>query len=127
MFDRAMHPNIFPDSPTPLPPLPPLYVPATQQQLPRTLPLTMDDKMKTSQPQPVMAVAQPMMAQPVMAQGVAVQQPMMAQGVAVQAGQPNVIYVQSNGHGAHLMAGQDPEQCAKMMFIIGIFVSIVSL
>lgn len=85
----------------------------------------MDDKMKTSQPQPVMAVAQPMMAQPVMAQGVAVQQPMMAQGVAVQAGQPNVIYVRSNG--AHPMAGQDPEQCAKMMFIIGIFVSIVSL
>ena len=90
----------------------------------------MDDKMKTPLQQPVMppvmAVAQPMMAQPVMAQGVAVQQP-MAQGVAVQAGQPNVIYVQSNGHGAHPMAGQDPENCAKMMFIIGIFVSIVSL
>jgi hypothetical protein len=87
----------------------------------------MDDKMKT----PVVAVAQPMMAQPVMAQGVAVQavQPVVAQGVAVQAAQPTgtqVVYVQGNG--AHPMGGgQDPEQCAKMMFIVGIFVSIVSL
>ena len=84
----------------------------------------MDDKMKT----PVVPVAQPMMAQPVMAQGVAVQAVQPAQGVAVQAAQPagtQVIYVQGNG--AHPMGGQDPEQCAKMMFIVGIFVSIVSL
>ena len=82
-------------------------------------------------PQPVvMAVAQPVVAQPVLAQGfqqgvvqqgVAIQQPMMAQGVVAQPAN-HVIYMQ----GAAPAYGQDPEQCAKIMFIVGIFFGLVS-
>ena len=78
-------------------------------------------------PQPVvMAVAQPVVAQPVLAQGVVqqgdvIQQPMMAQGVVAQPAN-HVIYMQ----GAAPAYGQDPEQCAKIMFIVGIFFGLVS-
>ena len=84
-------------------------------------------------PQPVvMAVAQPVVAQPVLAQGfqqgvvqqgVAIQQPMMAQGMVAQPAN-HVVYVQ--GGATAYGVGQDPEQCAKIMFIVGIFFGLVS-
>ena len=89
----------------------------------------MADNTKFAPQQPVMAVAQPVVAQAmpqaVVQQGVAVQQPVMAQGMVVQPVQAanHVVYVQG---GVGTYAGQDPEQCAKIMFIIGCFFGLVA-
>ena len=64
---------------------------------------------------------QPVLAQGVVQQGDVIQQPMMAQGMVAQPAN-HVIYMQ----GAAPAYGQDPEQCAKIMFIVGIFFGLVS-
>ena len=100
----------------------------------------MADNTKKVEPQPeVMAVAQPArVAQPVLAQevaqqGVAIQQPMMAQGMVAQPAN-HVVYVQG-GTTTYVQGGtttfygeqcQDPQECAKIMFIVGIFFGLVS-